>query len=219
VPGTEAARTRFTDVAIVHVDAARFKSMGRAPRIEFEDALHHVTGRGNNLRLIFHDARDREFFLALFGRIARLLGWRCPAYCLMGNHYHVVVETPTPNLAAGMCRLNGAYARYFNIQHSRRDHLFGARYRAKLIEDDTHFLETCRYVVLNPVRAGLCETAEEWRWSSFRATAGLAPVPAFLDVDWVLRQFHSDRSIARDLYIEFIAAGCDAASLDGLLAA
>jgi putative transposase len=189
------------------------------PRIEFAGAFYHLTARGNNGRLIYLDERDRESFLGLFLRVSTPLGWRCHTFCLMGNHYHFLVETPRPNLAAGMVRLNGEYARSFNRRHGRRGHLFEKRYHSVVIEREAHLLEACRYVVLNPVRAGLCDTADDWVWSSFRATAGLAAVPRFLHVDWLHEQFARDTIAARDQYTAFVSEGAPAASLEGLLAA
>jgi putative transposase len=193
--------------------------MSRKPRIEFSGALYHVTTRGNDQRMIFMDDRDREVFLSHFAAIVHELRWRCHTYCLMGNHYHFLVEIDEPNLAAGMCRLNGAYARGFNRRHGRQGHLFERRYHPVLVESEPHFLECCRYVVLNPVRAGLCETPDEWKWSSYRSLAGIARPLRFLEMDWLLGQFGRDRSAARDRYVGFVAAGSPATSLEGLLAA
>ena len=193
--------------------------MARKPRVQFGGAFYHLTTRGNNRRPIFLDDRDREQFLGLFDTVLKSLAWRCHTFCLMGNHYHFVVETPEPNLAEGMFRLNGQYARIFNGRHGRGGHLFERRYSSVLIERESHLLEACRYVVLNPVRAGLCESADDWRWSSFRATAGLAGVPSFLVVDWLHQQFGCDTVTARDQYIAFVNQGSPAASLEGLLLA
>lgn len=193
--------------------------MARKPRIQVAGAFYHLTTRGNNRRPIYLDDRDRELFLGLFAGVSKVLGWRCHTFCLMGNHYHFIVETPEANLAEGMVRLNGQYARAFNGRHGRGGHLFERRYGSVLIERESHLLEACRYVVLNPVRAGLCDTADDWRWSSFRATAGLAGVPSFLVVDWLLEQFARDGIAARDQYIAFINQGSPATSLDGLLLA
>lgn len=103
----------------------------------------------------------------------RHYGWVCFEYCLMGNHFHLVLQTPAPTLARGMQFLNGEYASYVNDVHNREGHLFGRRYSSTLIEHDGHLLEACRYVVLNPVRAGLCAFPEEWQWSSYAGTAGI----------------------------------------------
>ncbi len=176
-----------------------------------------MTTRGNSSRLVFIDDRDREIFLLQFARIVRELEWRCHTFCLMGNHYHLLLETPRPNLAVGMCRLNGVYANRFNRRHGRAGHLFERRYHPVLIKSDSQLLECCRYVVLNPVRAGLCEGPEEWKWSSYRSIAGLAPAFPFLEIDWLLSQFGPDPITARDAYVAFVAAGAPAGSLDGLL--
>jgi len=193
--------------------------MPRAPRIQVAGAFYHLTARGNNGRSIYLDDRDRERFLGLFAKVSKLLGWRCHTFCLMGNHYHLLAETTESNLAEGMVRLNGQYARSFNFRHGRSGHLFERRYHSVLIERESHLLEACRYVVLNPVRAGLCDTADDWRWSNFRATAGLALVPSFLEVGWLLEQFARDTIAARDQYSAFINQGTSAASLEGLLLA
>ena len=192
--------------------------MGRCPRIQFPGASYHLTVRGNNRRLIVIDDRDRAMLLSLLGGTVAAYGWRCHSYCLMNNHYHLVIDTPEPNLAAGMCRLNGTYARLFNQRHGRRDHLLGGRYGASLIETDEYFIEACRYVALNPVRAGLCETAEEWRWSSYAAIVGLERAPAWFTVDRVLGYFASNTIEARAAYARFNAASAAPASGHGLIA-
>jgi putative transposase len=193
--------------------------MGRNPRAEFAGATYHLTVRGNNRRRIYLDDRDRELFLSLLRSTVIRCSWRCHTYCLMNNHYHAVVETPEPNLGAGMRRLNGVYARLFNQRQGRQNHLFGARYGAKVIESDEYFLEACRYVVLNPVRAELCEAVDEWPWSSYGAISGLERPPRWLEINFLLNQFATDRTVAQDLYAKFVAAGPARASLDGLLAA
>jgi REP-associated tyrosine transposase len=182
-------------------------------RTEFPGAIYHVTTRA--IQVMFADAVDREQFLFVLAKVIAEHGWICHAYCLMGNHFHLVVETPEPNLARGMRELNSAYARYFNRRHGRRGPLCEKRYGAVVIAREAHLLEVVRYVVLNPVRAGLCETAEEWPWSSSRATAGLIRAPRFLRTDWVLAQFGNDER----RYRAFVAEGAPAASLSGLLLA
>jgi len=193
--------------------------MGRPMRIQFEGALYHVATRGNNRRPIYRGDRDREFFLWLLGRTVASFGWRCHTYCLMGNHYHLLLETPQPNLAVGMRQLNGQYARAFNGWHGRVGHLFERRYISALIEHESHLLEASRYIVLNPVRAGLCETAEEWLWSNFRATAGVVRPKPFLHTTWLLDEFGADPKVARQRYAAFVADGSPYASLEGVVAA
>ena len=155
----------------------RSRAMARPLRIEFPGAIYHVTSRGNAHQAIVEDDADRfEFFAVLTGVLERY-GWLCHAYCLMDNHYHLMVETPDGNLARGMARLNGLYTQRFNRRHQRIGHLFQGRYKAILVERESYLLELCRYLVLNPVRAGLVRRAAAYRWSSYRATAGDEPAP------------------------------------------
>jgi REP-associated tyrosine transposase len=143
--------------------------MGRPPRSLIAGATYHVTSLGNQRQAIYLDDDDRRYFLALQNRIVRRCGWEQLAHCLMTNHFHLVIKTLKPNLSAGMHRLNGGYARYFNERYARDGHLFARRYGSRLIETESHFSETLRYVALNPVRAGLCAHPSEWPWSSFHA--------------------------------------------------
>ncbi|MGD0273479.1 MAG: transposase [Gaiellaceae bacterium] len=174
--------------------------MSRPLRIEYPGALYHVTSRGNERKEIFLDRLDRRRFLDLLSVIVRRFGWRVYAYCLMPNHYHLLLETPRPELVRGMQQLNGIYARRFNRRHVRSGHLFGGRFHSILIERDAHLVEVARYVVLNPVRAGICKLPEDYRWSSYRATAGLEKPPAFLAADELLRVFASRPDTARRHY-------------------
>jgi putative transposase len=125
----------------------------------------HVTTRGNNRRDIFETVDDRRIFLALLNRIARQQEWKLPAWCLMINHFHLVLETRHENLSAGMQRLNGVYAKWFNAWHNRKNHLFGRRFWSKRIEDETQLRDTAEYILHNPVRAGFCADPWDWRWS------------------------------------------------------
>lgn len=144
--------------------------MARPLRIEYPGALYHVTTRGNARADIYLDDGDRRAFLAVLAQVDERFGWRLFAYCLMGNHYHLLVETPRANLSRGMRQLNGVYTQRFNRAHGRVGHLFQGRYKAILVEREAHLLELCRYVVLNPVRAGMVARAEDWPWSSVHAT-------------------------------------------------
>ena len=146
--------------------------MARPLRIEFEGALYHVTSRGDERRDIFLDDADREAFLQILGDVVRRFAWRCHAYCLMGNHYHLLIETPNANLSRGMRHLNGVYTKRFNRTHERVGHVMQGRYKSILVDKDEYLLELARYVVLNPVRAGVVRSARDWKWSSYRATAG-----------------------------------------------
>ena len=133
--------------------------------------------------MFFTDA-DRELFLSTLTGVVTRYHWICRAYCLMANHYHLLVETPKANLSIGMRQLNGIYTQSFNRRHNRVGHLFQGRFKAILVERDSHLLELCRYIVLNPARVKSSAKASTWKWSSYRATAGLASVPEFLHTDW-----------------------------------
>jgi putative transposase len=164
--------------------------MARPLRLEYDNAVYHVTSRGNAGTKIFRDDTDRIRFLEVFGGVVERFGWLCYAYCLMTNHYHLLIETPQPNLSRGMQHLNGVYTQWFNHRHSRAGHLVQGRFKSIVVEKESHLLELARYIVLNPVRAKLARSARDWRWSSYRATAGQVKPPAFLTVDWLLSQFH-----------------------------
>jgi putative transposase len=193
--------------------------MSRPPRVQVPGGLYHVTARGDNREPIFLDDRDREKHLGLLDEVVLHEEWSCFAYCLMTNHFHLLIETPEPNIAHGMQALNGRYAQRFNRRHGRVGHLFERRYDSVLIESDCHLAEVERYIVLNPFRAQLRQRAEDWPWSSYRATAGLARAPRFLDVDRVLMEFGRDPRVGRARYADFVADGSPAASLAGLLVA
>ena len=180
--------------------------MGRPHRILARDAVYHVTARGDGGSKIVLGETDRLLLLTVFDLVIRRYEWVCHSYCVMGNHYHLLVETPTLNLHEGMRDLNGIYARRFNRRHRRRGHVFGDRYSAEFVVREPHFLEACRYVVRNPVRARVCQTAGDWPWSSYRALAGHARTPRFLTTHLVLGAFSRDPDTARARYREFVAA-------------
>ncbi|MFN7087552.1 MAG: REP-associated tyrosine transposase [Burkholderiales bacterium] len=186
--------------------------MARPLRIEFPGAVYHVTSRGNARQKIFRDDEDRETFLATFAWVVERFGWRCHAYCLMDNHFHLLIETPQPNLSRGMRQLNGVYTQGFNRRHRKAGHLFQGRFKAILVEKDSYLLELARYIVLNPVRAKMVKAPERYAWSSYRPTLGLAPMPAALTPDWILEQFAATRPAARKRYAEFVHAGIGHAS-------
>jgi len=183
--------------------------MVRPLRIEYPGAVYHLTSRGNARQEIFLDDADRSEFLKIFSLAVARFNWLCHAYCLMGNHYHLLVETVDPTLARGMRHLNGVYTQRFNQRHNRSGHLFQGRYNAILVEKDRHLLELARYVVLNPVRARMVRSCKDWRWSSYRATAGLDPSASFLTTDWILSQFAGSRANAQRAYRRFVSAGRD----------
>jgi len=181
--------------------------MARPLRIEFEGAVYHITSRGNAGSQIFLTDSDRVSFLDVLTEVISRFGWICHAYCLMSNHYHLLVETPSPNLSRGMQLLNGVYTQRFNRAADRSGHVFQGRFKAILVEKESHLLELARYIVLNPVRAGAIRSAKEWAWSSYQATAGDSEKPPFLTVDWILSRFNSGRASAARAYREFITQG------------
>jgi putative transposase len=181
--------------------------MTRPLRVAFAGAVYHLTTRGNAREAIFIDDADRRTFLRVLAGVIDRYGWLCHAWCLMGNHYHLLVETPDPNLSLGMRQLNGVYTRRFNARAHRVGHLFQGRFRSVVVERETHLLELCRYIVLNPVRAKMVATPSEYRWSSYRPTVGLDRTPSWLTTDWVLAQFGSARAQARAGYVDFVREG------------
>jgi REP element-mobilizing transposase RayT len=180
--------------------------MARPPRLLVPNGIYHVYARGNRRQAIWRDDGDRRYFLAILAKLVRQLEWVCHAYCLMPNHFHLLLETRLPNLSAGMQRLNGAYAHSFNWRHGLDGHVFQGRFGSRLVDGNHHLVELSRYIVRNPIRARLCEDAHEWPWSSFGAAAGLAPRPAFLTLDLVLAQFGSEPAAAARNYAAFVAA-------------
>jgi putative transposase len=183
--------------------------MARALRTDFAGALHHVTSRGNERRPIFYDDNDRQVFLEYLGQTVRRFGWSVSAFVLMTNHFHLVVQTAEANLSRGMHWLNTKYVVRFNRIHERSGHLYGGRFKAFLIEKETYLTEVLRYVVLNPVRAKMVERPEEYRWSSYRATAGLEAAPEWLDLGAALAPFAPDNELAQTYYREFVAQKID----------
>lgn len=183
--------------------------MARPLRLEFPDALYHVTCRGNEQRAIFRSDRDRKAFLGFLAEAVRRFGWSVTAWVLMTNHFHLVFQTPQPNLSQGMHWFNSAYVGWFNRVHKRSGHLYQGRFKALLVEKEAYFAEVLRYVVLNPVRAHMVERPEDYKWSSYRATAGLDAAPNWFDLASVLPLFHSECEDAQQNYQEFVCAKID----------
>ena len=188
-------------------DIAFISPMARPLRLEFPGALYHITSRGNARQEIFLSDDDRTSFLNLLGREVKQQRWNCYAYCLMSNHYHIMIETPEGNLVLGMRRLNGAYSQEFNRRHGRVGHLFQGRYKSIIVDRESYLLELCRYVVLNPVRAGIVEQPGDWRWSSYLATIGETEKSDWLETNWILGQFSRAKKRAEEAYKRFVADG------------
>lgn len=161
------------------------------------DGLYHVTSRGVRRHPIYEDAIDYERFLSLFRHLAKELTWTCHVRCQMPNHFHLVLETRDPNLSLGMQRLNSRYAQWFNWRHGYVGHAFESRFYSGVIESNAHFLEVSRYVLLNPVRAGLCLHPREWPYSSY----GEPLTRRLRD------QFGSDAEVARARFEAFVDEG------------
>ena len=168
--------------------------MTRPLRLAFPGAIYHVTSRGNARAAIYTDDADRMTFLALLTQVVHRYHWLCHAYCLMDNHYHLLIETPEGNVSQGMRQVNGLYTQDFNRRHGHVGHVFQGRYKAIIVERDSYLLVLCRYIVLNPVRAGMVRTAQEYRWSSYRATAGFDEGMTGLCTNWLLAQFGGERA-------------------------
>ena len=157
--------------------------MARPLRLEFPGALYHITSRGDRREDIYEVDADRIGFLELIGDVCGSYNWVCYAYCLMSNHYHLLIETPDANLSKGMRQLNGVYTQQFNFRHKRVGHVFQGRYKAIHVDKDDYLLELSRYIVLNPVRAGMVRKVHQWSWSSYHQTIGNEPFPSWLNVN------------------------------------
>jgi putative transposase len=181
--------------------------MARALRVEFEGALYHVINRGVDRMTIFHSEKDWVKFLVFQARVIKQFSWVCHAFCLMGNHYHILLETPHPNLARGMKILNQLYSQFYNFKYQRCGPVFQGRYKAWLVQREEKFLDNCRYIVNNPVEAKLVQHPSEWSWSSFRATRGLEGKADYLETDFVLSHFGSSPKVAQKMYEEFVLGG------------
>ena len=176
----------------------------RPPRIAPAGSIFHLTARGNRRQAIFLDDDDRRWFLRQLADTVGKFRWTCHAYCLMGNHVHLLLELRDENLSEGMQWLLGRYAQDFNWRHGYDGHLFQGRFKSETVESNWHLLELSRYIVNNPVRANLCETAADWPWSSYRAAVGTIRPPRFLTVEWLLEQFGHTADARRESYAAFV---------------
>ncbi len=176
----------------------------RPPRLQ-APGIYHVTSRGNRGQDVFVTDGDRLRFLGLLETICPKSGWIVHAYCLMPNHYHLVVEIGAPTLSSGLRSLNGFYAQAFNRHHRFVGHLFQGRFHSVRVETDPHLLALARYLPLNPVRARLCGEPADWPWSSYRAAVGISRPAPFLTVDRVLGLFALDPRRAREAFRNFVA--------------
>lgn len=178
--------------------------MPRVPRPQIAGGFYHLGTRGVRRSTIYRNRGDFELFGLIFARVVERFGWRCHSFCLMPNHYHLLVETPMANLSAGMQRLNGSYAQWFNELYGCTGHVFERRFYSRVVESNYYLYRLARYIVLNPVRASLCEQPSEWPWSSYRALAGEGPAPRFMTRNWLLRQFGPDGERAQAAFRVFV---------------
>ena len=181
--------------------------MSRPLRLAFPNALYHITSRGDRREDIYEDDTDRQAFLDVFASVVSQFNWVNYAYCLMSNHYHLLVQTPDANLSKGMRQLNGVYTQTYNRRHGKTGHLFQGRYKAILVDQDNYLLELSRYIVLNPVKAGMVKKVEDWKWSSYNAMTGVTPTADWLQTDFLLAQFSKQRKTAIRKYREFVREG------------
>ena len=181
--------------------------MARPLRINYPGALYHITARGNERKAIVRDDDDRKRFVQTVAQVVERYRIICYAWVLMDNHYHLLLETPDANLSRALRHLNGTYTQAYNQRNNRVGHLFQGRFKSILVEKESYLLELCRYIVLNPVRAGLVQHPRQWSWSSYRATAGEESVPSWLTSGWVLSQFNRKRKEALVAYRRFVGEG------------
>jgi putative transposase len=181
--------------------------MARPLRLEYPGALYHITSRGNAGARIFKNDKDRQYFLDLLGFVVNRFHWLCHGYCLMDNHYHFIIETPEGNLSKGMRQLNGIYTQKCNWKYEKSGHVFQGRYKAIIVDKESYLLELSRYVVLNPLRAGMVEDPKDWQWSNYLPTIGTKNSPEWLTSNWILGQFHRTRKKAIEAYKRFVMEG------------
>lgn len=181
--------------------------MPRPLRIEYENAVYHITSRGNARANIFTDKYDYSNFLILLKEVLQKYNWLCYAYCLMPNHYHLLIKTPDANVSQGMKQLNGVYTKRFNKKHSRIGHLFQGRFKGIIVEKDSHLLELCRYIALNPVKTNLAALPHQWPWSSYKEI--ITNKQIIIEKEWILSQFGKNSYQAIDEYKKFVLAGLE----------
>jgi putative transposase len=163
-------------------------TMARPLRPQLAGLIYHVMGRGNNKMAIYLDDLDRSRFLSILGGVTDKYEVDCWTSCLMPNHFHLILRTRKANISAAARQLNGVYAQWWNKRHGRVGHVFQGRFKGQIIEDGTYLLRACRYVMLNPVRARLCASPDQWPWGSYRALVGLTPNPSYLDTESLLHR-------------------------------
>ena len=187
--------------------------MARQLRTEFPGAIYHVYSRGNNKKSIFLDDIDRQKFLKTLSKVIIQHNYICYGYCIMGTHYHLILETPDGNISHGMHLMHSTYAQYFNMRHDCVGHVFQGRFHSILVQRESYLLELCRYIILNPIRAGLVKHPGNYKWSSFNEMIGtFKQKDRIVGSEWILSHFGAEPNEARKNYIDFVLDGVDKAS-------
>ncbi|VXB65419.1 transposase [Massilia sp. 9I] len=186
--------------------------MTRPLRLEFPGALYHVTSRGNRSSPIYRNDSDRRAWLDVLALVCERHNFVIHSFCQMTNHYHLLVETVEANLSHGMRQLNGLYSQLINRRHELVGHLFQGRYKAILVQKENYLLEVSRYIVLNPLRANMVTSLDEWLWSSHHYLIGRKHSPKWFQRDWILSRFGHTPAEAVSAYRAFVLAGIGQAS-------
>jgi putative transposase len=178
--------------------------MARPLRVEYPGAFYHVINRGNAGEKLFKSNRDREKFLIYLEKAVERFSLKIHAYCLMNNHFHILLETPLPNLSQSIQWINVSYAGYFNRKHQRNGHLFQGRFKSILVDADEYLKQLSRYIHLNPVRANIVKRPDEYQWSSYPSLIGKTKQPEWLETNWLLSQFGTQKKHAIMNYKDFV---------------
>ena len=181
--------------------------MARPLRVEYDGALYHITARGNERKPIYREEGDYQKFLDILSELPQRYGVIVHGYVLMGNHYHLLIETPLGNITGVMHYLNSTYTGYFNRKYKRVGHLFQGRYKGFVIEKERYLLSVSRYIHLNPVRARMVKRPEDYRWSSYSEYIGRGKKNGWLGCDWILGQYSNEEARAKKLYKGFVEEG------------
>jgi REP element-mobilizing transposase RayT len=187
--------------------AASVEGVPREPRIQVPSGIYHVNASACPDRDLFADATDKGSFEALLASTVSRFEWSCLSFCLMDTHYHLLLVTPRGDLAAAMQRLNGLYGQTYNRRHGSSGHVFKERYHSRFVQTESHLFEVCRYIALNPVRAGVVDSPADWPWSTYAETLGLRSPRPFVACDELLRLFADDLPLARSRFQAFTEEG------------
>jgi len=183
--------------------------MARPLRIEYEGAVYHIISRGNRGEHIFAEDQDKEYFIETLQNAAEKYKIDLYAFCIMGNHYHLLLTAPQGELAKAMHYIGSAYGSFLRRQKGWIGHVFAGRYKSLCVEKEGYLLELSRYIHLNPVMAGLAEKPEGYKWSSYGYYTGKKEEPEWLNTDWLLAEYGKDRKAAWKKYREFVEAGVE----------